>query len=308
MTPLPSLRQLRYLMALHQHGHFGRAAESCFVTQSSLSAAIQELEQMLGVSLVERSRRHVLFTPLGEKIVERSSHILRAVEDLVDLAQAGREPLTGALRLGVIPTIGPYVLPALMPRLQRACPKLKLYLREEQTAPLIDRLNAGELDLVLLALPYELDGLETMDLARDGLVVACAADHSFAGQERVQPEQLIDQPLLLLEDGHCLRHHALELCHLTNPGRNEVFQGTSLRTLVQMAASGLGVTLVPKIAEAIERQSVPGLVFRDLVTTAPSRIIALAWRRTSARRSEFRQFGELIAEGLPDRTGTAPTA
>ncbi|MDR3518380.1 MAG: LysR substrate-binding domain-containing protein [Azospirillaceae bacterium] len=302
MTPLPSLRQLRYLLALHQHRHFGRAAEACFVTQSSLSAAIQELEQIIGVSLVERSRRHVLFTPLGEQIVERTGRILREVEDLVEHAQAGREPLTGALRLGVIPTIGPYVLPDLMPRLRRAFPRLQLYLREDQTAPLIDRLNAGELDLVLLALPYETEALETLDLARDGLVVACPAGHPFAAQDGVSPDQLADQPLLLLEDGHCLRHHALELCHLTGPGRNEVFQGTSLRTLVQMAAAGVGITLVPKIAETIELRNVPGLVFRDLVTTAPSRTIALAWRRTSARRAEFQQLGQLIAAGLPPLT------
>ena len=291
MIPLPSLQQLRFLAAIAEHRHFGRAAASCAVTQSTLSAGIQELEQRLGASLVERSRKQLMLTPLGEEIVTRGRRLLSAAEDIVDLARGASEPLSGPLRLGVIPTIGPYLLPAIMRGLPKAFPKLRLFLREEQTAPLLEKLAGGELDLVLLALPYDVGDAETLELGADPLFVALPPGHRLARGKRVAGEALGGENLLLMEDGHCLRSHSLEACRLVGPGRNEVFQGTSLRTVVQMAAGGLGLTLVPQMALATELPADGSLVAKPLAADALARRIALAWRRSSARKAEFRRFG-----------------
>jgi LysR family transcriptional regulator, hydrogen peroxide-inducible genes activator len=293
----PSLRQLRYLVALAERGHFGRAAEACAVTQSTLSAGIQELEEGLGASLVERSKRHVLLTPLGHEIVERARRVLREAQDLAEAAQAGRSPLAGPLRLGVIPTVGPYLLPRLMPRLRRSFPELRLFIREEQTAPLLARLAAGELDVLLLARPYDLGEVETMDLGADEILVACPKSHPFAAADPVGPGRLKREGLLMLEDGHCLRSQALAACRLSGPDANEVFQGTSLRTLLQMVAEGLGVTLVPRMAVDSELPSGGRVVVRPLAPTQ-SRDIVLAWRRSSAHGAAFRRLGEVVVAAL----------
>jgi LysR family hydrogen peroxide-inducible transcriptional activator len=302
MKVLPSLQQLRFLSALAEERHFGRAAASCAVTQSTLSAGIQELEDRLGVSLVERRRRHVLLTPLGEEIVERGRRLLRDAEDLAELAKAGQEPLSGPLRLGVIPTISAYVIPAAMRGLARKFPKLKLYLREEQTASLLDKLEKGQLDAALIALPYDTGELETMALGEDRIVVALPKAHPLTRLKRLDEEQLAGEELLLMEDGHCLRSHALAACRLSGPDRNEVFQGTSLRTLLQMAAGGIGITLMPEMAVPAEIGAASGLVTRPL-DGDPSRIIALAWRRTSARKAEFRSFGRYVQSVLRQSSG-----
>src|SRR5215469_382176 len=249
---LPSLQQLRFLRSLAETLHFGRAAEACTVTQSTLSAGIQELEERLGVRLVERAGRRVMLTPLGEEVAERARRMLSDAEDLVDVARSAREPLSGPLRLGIIPTIGPYLAPPLMRGLRDAFPELRLYLREEQTAPALEKLAAGQLDLVLLALPYEVDAFETMSLGDDAILAALPAAHPLARSDAVKRDALVGEELLLLEDGHCLRSHALQACRLADTAPNEVFQGTSLRTLVQMAANGLGVTLVPALAADAE--------------------------------------------------------
>jgi len=299
ITSLPTPRQLRYLVALAEHGHFGRAAQACGVTQSTLSAGLKELEATLGVTLVERTRRSVLVTPLGQQVVERARRLLAETEDLVELARAGRDPLAGRLRLGVIPTIGPYLMPPALARLKRAFPKLQLYLREEQTAPLLEKLAAGALDLVLIALPYDTGDLEIMTIAEDEILLAAPAGHVLAGQPLVKDAQLRDQPLMLLEDGHCLRAHALEACNLTGAGRNEIFQGTSLRTLVQMVASGLGLTLVPRIAVTAELP--PGGAVRA-VPLGPgrhARTLALAWRRGGAQADAYRRLGAVLKLLLP---------
>src|SRR6266852_4393626 len=274
MTPLPSLQQLRFLSALAEHKHFGHAA-ACAVTQSTLSAGLQELEERLGVSLVERSRRHVLLTPLGEEIVARGRRLLRDAEDLAEAARSGRAPLSGPLRLGIIPTIGAYFIPGIMPGLARAFPQLKLYLREEQTALVLDKLEKGQLDLALIALPYDTGDLETMTLAEDRILVALPKAHPLAQAKRIERADLAGEALLLMEDGHCLRSHALEACRLAGPDRNEVFQGTSLRTLLQMAAGGIGITLMPEMA--------------------------VAWRRSSARKAEFRTLGRHFKAALEGR-------
>ena len=297
MTPLPSLRQLRYLVALVEHRHFGHAAAACSVTQSTLSAAIQELENLLGVSLVERSKRHVLITPLGTTIATRAARVLREAEDLVGSANVWREPLSGTLRLGVIPTIGPYLLPRLMLAARQAFPQLRLYVREEQTAGLIDKLASGQLDLLVIALPFGLDEtVEVEEIGEDEILVACPADHPFATLDRVESEALRSTGLLMLEDGHCLRSHALTACGLAGADHNEVFQGTGLRTLVQMVAAGLGVTLLPRLAVETELSSAEGAVqVRPIGPGRHARRIALAWRRSSARKAEFRRLGNFAA-------------
>jgi LysR family transcriptional regulator, hydrogen peroxide-inducible genes activator len=294
MTPLPSLQQLRFLAAVAEHRHFGRAAAACAVTQSTLSAGIQELEDRLGAVLVERNRRNVMLTPLGEEVVTRGQRLLSDATDLVELARNSGEPLSGPLRLGVIPTIAPYLVPPLMQGLAQEFPKLQLYLREEQTAPLLEKLGAGQLDLVLMALPYDVGDFETLELGEDRILVALPRDHALARQPRIDRDALAKENLLLMEDGHCLRNHALEACRLAGPNRNEVFQGTSLRTVIQMAAGGLGVSLIPQMAVAAELPADGSLVARPLSADAPPRRIALAWRRSAARKADFRRFGAYV--------------
>jgi len=293
MIYLPSLQQLRFLSALAEHRHFGRAAEACAVTQSTLSAGLQELEDRLGVKLVERNRRRVLLTSTGEEIVARGRRLLRDAEDLAEAAKSAQAPLSGPLRLGVIPTIAPYVITAAMRGLAAAFPKLRLYLREEQTAALLAKLEQGKLDLALIALPYATGDFETMVLAADPILVALPPAHPLARARRIDETDLAGEELLLMEDGHCLRSHALEACRLTGPDRNEVFQGTSLKTLLQMAAGGIGITLMPEMAVATEITPGSGLVTRALAG-APARRIALAWRKSSARKAEFRAFGDYL--------------
>lgn len=298
MKRLPSLRQLRYLCALEEHLHFGRAAEACAVTQSTLSAGLQELEAALSAPLVERTKRRVLLTPSGREVAARARGLLRAAEDLVDAAQGSGEPLSGDLRLGLIPTVGPYLLPRILPNLRAAYPKLKLYLREDQTAALLEQLQAGRLDAVVLALPYDIGDLETATIAQDPLLLLCPSDHPLAARPEVDAASLKDAPLLLLEGGHCLRDHALHACQLRDADRHETFQGTSLRTLVPMVASGLGVTLVPSMALEAEAPEDSGLVARPLKSQAGARQIALAWRRGSPRAAEFRLLGQALADAL----------
>ena len=297
MNNLPSLQQLRFLSALAEHQHFGRAAAACNVTQSTLSAGLQELEERLGASLVERDRRHVLLTPLGSEIVVRGRKLLRDAEDLADLAQLSKEPLSGPLRLGVIPTICAYVIPAAVEGLSAAFPKLKLYLREEQSDPLLDKLDKGKLDLLLLALPYDIGNVQTMALGEDHIFAAIPKNHRLANAKQIERDELACELLLLMEDGHCLRSHALRACRLSKADDNEEFQGTSLRTLLQMTAGGIGVTLVPEMAVGTEITPGSGLVARRLAGD-PSRTIALAWRRGSARKQEFRTFGRYLKSVL----------
>jgi LysR family hydrogen peroxide-inducible transcriptional activator len=296
MTNLPTLRQLRYLCAVADHLHFGKAAASCAVSQSTLSAGIQELEAGLGAALVERTKRQVMLTPLGREVATGSRRLLRESEDLVALARSAAAPLSGELYLGVIPTIGPYLLPRALPLLQTRYPKLRLYLREEQSAALLEGLAQGRLDLVLLALPYDIGDLETMSVGRDELVLVCPANHALAGLREVTTAALADTEMLMLEEGHCLREHALRACGRAAWRGREVFQGTSLKTLVTMVASGLGVTLLPGMAVSSEVDKKTGLVTMPIAKTNAARQIALAWRRSSPRVKEFRLFGETFRE------------
>ncbi|MFO1061943.1 MAG: hydrogen peroxide-inducible genes activator [Dongiaceae bacterium] len=255
---LPTLKQLRHLVGLAEHGHFGRAAEALAVTQSTLSASLKELEGVLGAALVDRTRRRVVFTPLGRETVERARRLLEDAEALARAAAASRAPLTGTIRLGVIPTIGPFLLPPVLPALRRAYPALRLYLREDLTERLLAQLQEGSLDLLLLALPYDCGSAETLPLFDDRFAAALPEGHRLAAGRVVAPDALEEEPLLLLQDGHCLRDHVLSACGLGAPRHADEFAGTSLPTLVQMVDNGLGVTLLPELALASGSSPAPG--------------------------------------------------
>ena len=244
---LPTIKQLQYLVALRQHGHFGKAAESCFVTQSTLSAGIRELESLIGITLVERTRRVVRFTPLGLRIAEKAQRILREAEELADMARAAGKPLSGELRLGVIPTIAPFLLPRLLPRLRKDWPSLKLYLREDTSQVACEALHRGQLDCVLLALPYSCGDVDSAPLFDDSLFVAFPRGEAPAGRV-VEVDALDENRMLLLEDGHCLKVHALFACNRPELRAHATMLGTSLHTLVQMVDNGLGVTFIPSMA------------------------------------------------------------
>ena len=291
---LPTLKQLQYLVALHTHGHFGRAAEACFVTQSTLSAGIKELETLIGVTLVERTRRVVRFSPLGLRVAEKARRILRETEDLADMVRASGKPLAGELRLGVIPTIAPFLLPALLPRLRAQWPDLKLFLREETSAAACKALHRGQLDCVLLALPYACGEVERVELFEDQFLVAFPPEAARGLPEKVKPAAIDETKLLLLEDGHCLKDHVLSACNRPELRAEAAILGTSLHTLVQMVDNGLGMTLVPKMAVEAGLLAGTGVVARPLDAEHPSRSIALVWRRGSPREKEFR----LLADAL----------
>jgi len=299
MKVLPTLRQLQYLVAVAHHRHFGRAAESCFVTQSTLSSGIQDLEAALDCRLIERgSRRGVVLTPLAEEVVLRSQALLRDADALVEEVEAARRPLAGHLRLGVIPTIGPYLLPRVLPEVRSSYPDLKLYLREDQSARVLDGLRSGALDCAVIATPYATGDLATMDLGRDELLVAMPAGHPLADEAEIVPERLESEDMLLLEDGHCLRDHALGACPGHQLRANQEIQATSLNTLMQMVASGLGLTLLPEMALAAETRRASGVVARRFVSPRPSRGVALVWRPTSPRHKEFELLGGLFRDRM----------
>lgn len=294
MRLLPSLKQLEYLDALARTGHFGRAAERCNVTPSTLSAGIRELEDLLGVAVAERTKRVVLITDIGRELAARAHGLLSGAEDLMAVAAAHREPLAGDLKLGAIPTIGPFLLPDAVPALNAAFPKLRIYLREHQTVDLLARLRAGELDLALIALPWETDGLAVRPLFEDAFRFACHADHPLAGRRRITVDDLAAEPLLLLEEGHCLRGHALDACRLTASALRGQFEATSLATLVQMVAAGLGVTLLPELA--IRVGITAGTDIRLVPLAQPAtRQIGLVWRSATPRGVAFEEIATTLA-------------
>jgi LysR family hydrogen peroxide-inducible transcriptional activator len=295
----PTIKQLQYLVALRQHGHFGKAAESCFVTQSTLSAGLRELENLLGVTLVERTRRVVRFTPLGEKIADKAVRLLRESEELTDLARAEGQPLQGELRMGVIPTIAPFLLPAMLPRLRSQWPNLKLFLREETSQAACDALQRGQLDCVLLALPYSCGDIDKASLFDDRLFIAYPKGEA-PGDLLVDPGTIDEARLLMLEDGHCLKDHALSACNRPEMRAEAAMMGTSLHTLVQMVDNGLGVTFVP--AMAIEAGILEGTAVeaRPLKSDHGFRRIALVWRRSSPREEEFHLLAEALRQIAKD--------
>ncbi|HTI84551.1 MAG TPA: hydrogen peroxide-inducible genes activator [Acetobacteraceae bacterium] len=299
MIPLPSPQQLRYLTALAESRHFGRAALACAVTQSTLSAGILTLERQLDAAILDRSAgKHVVFTPLGLELVERAGGALAALEAVVEAAAAARTPLSGPLRLGVIPTIGAFLLPRLMPVLRESFPRLKLFLREDTTARLVERLAANRLDMLLLALPCDCGGADSQPVARDEFLVALPAGHRLAAQEQIPVAVLAGERLLLLEDGHCLRDQALAVCGLLAGDREgqDGFAATSLHTLVQMVAGGLGVTLLPRLAINAGIAESTGVVLRPLSAAGAWRTLGLAWRPNAPRATEYRALVPLLSE------------
>ena len=295
-TYLPTLKQLQYLIALKDHGHFGRAAESCFVTQSTLSAGIRELEALIGVTLVERTRRVVRFTPLGERIAAKARKVLREAEELGDMARAAGRPLSGEMRMSVIPTIAPFLLPRILPRLRTDYPDLKLFLREEPSAAACESLHNGRADCVLLALPYACGEVTAHPLFDDRLFLAFPDGEMPGAPAPVAADEIDETRLLLLEDGHCLKEHALAACNRPELRAEAQMLGTSLHTIVQMVDNGLGVTMLPEMALKAGILDHTGIRARPLAGDHPMRTIALAWRRASPRERDFLLLAEVLAE------------
>src|SRR5690348_1403325 len=311
---LPTIKQLKYLVALRRYGHFGKAADACFVTQSTLSAGLRELETLLGVTLVERTRRVVRFTALGEKVADKAVRVLREAEELSAIAGAEGQPLHGELRMGVIPTIAPFLLPAMLPRLRSEWPALKLYLREETSNAACEALHRGQLDCVLLALPYSCGDIDSALLFTDPLYVAFPPGEAPRAHA-VDAATIDENRLLLLEDGHCLKDHALSACNRPEIRAHASMMGTSLHTLVQMVDNGLGLTFVPGMA--IETGILQGtrVDAKRLESAHGFRRIALIWRRSSPRENDFQllattlrriardlipELGPVITDGLKE--------
>ena len=292
---LPSTKQLQYFVALVEHGHFGRAAEASFVSQSAFSNAIKELENTLDAHLVDRTNRQVTITALGQQVAVQARLVLRDLGDLVEMASGAAQPLTGELRLGVIPTIAPFLLPRILPMLRRKYPQLKLYLTEDQTQRVYERLMDGELDLLLLDLPWEMRGVDLLPLYNDPFRLACRE-----GTERVDPEnyrfsRLDADSVLLLEDGHCLRDHALAACKIRDVQKIQPFAASSLLTLIEMVDADLGITFLPAMAEGSVMLRNTRVKLYPLAESS-YRQIGLAWRKGSNRVEEFELLGEFLTE------------
>ncbi len=283
---LPTVKQLRYFLALTESLHFGRAADACFVSQSAFSNAIKELESTLGVQLVDRNNRNVTISAIGQDVAVQARLVVRDLESLVEMTQGQTEPLGGELRLGVIPTIAPFMLPRALPRLRKAYPALRLYLIEDQTQRIYDRLLDGELDVLLLALPWPMRNVETLELFRDRF---CRAYR--AGSE--------EESILLLEDGHCLRDHALDACRIRNSDKVQRFGASSLLTLIEMVDADLATTYLPEMAKgsALLKNT---RVRLDAPADKSYRTIGLAWRKGSGRGDEFELLGRNLAECFAD--------
>ncbi|CAO5256185.1 LysR substrate-binding domain-containing protein [Frankia sp. AgKG'84/4] len=298
-SPQPTITQLRALVAVADHRHFGRAAAGLHVSQPTLSSAVAALERTLGVQLVERTTRSVLLTVVGEDVVERARGVLGAVDDLTDVAVRAREPLVGDIRLGVIPTVAPYLLPRLLPALRERWPQTRLRLREAQTATLLAELRGGALDLALLALPNDEPGITEIPLYDEDFVLVMPDGHPLAGGSAVPVAALAGQDLLLLEDGHCFRAQALDVCHEAGARERSALRAASLSTIVQMVAGGLGLTLLPAGAVGVEVGEGRGLAVATFRRPAPHRRIGLAHRSTSARAGDWHLLATQIRAALP---------
>jgi LysR family hydrogen peroxide-inducible transcriptional activator len=292
-----TLKQLRYLSALEQYRHFGRAADACAISQPALSMQIRDLEDDLGVKLVERRPGDVTLTEIGIEVARRGDRLLSGARDLEDFARHRGRLLTGNLSLGIIPTLAPYVLPKILPLLQKRYADLTVELRETQTRQLLDELVRGALDVVLLALPVEEGELETLDLFEDQFLLAVPADDPRASGTRIKAKEVDPAQLILLEEGHCLRDQALAYCSSERRGSALGLGATSLATVMQMVANGFGVTLVPRVAADVEVRD--GRVkLLDFAQPQPGRTVGLAWRRTSPRRDDFVALGEVVKDAL----------
>ena len=291
-----NLRDLKYLLALADHKHFGRAAAACFISQPTLSTQIRKLEEELGVSLVERAPRKVMLTPAGRDAAERARRIVAEVEQMKEGARRSQDPEAGTVRLGIFPTLGPYLLPHVIPRIRERFPNLELLLIEEKSDVLQSRLHDGKLDAALLALPVHDDQLHSEFLFEEPFLLAVPENHPLAKRDSLSLSELSDQKLLLLEDGHCLREQALEVCRLSGANEKSEFRATSLETLRQMVAANVGITLLPTLAikpPVARSQNIHLLGFSD---SHPSRQIAMLWRRSSAMAGFLLELSKVFSE------------
>jgi LysR family transcriptional regulator, hydrogen peroxide-inducible genes activator len=305
-----NLKDLKYLVALADTGHFGRAAERSFVSQPTLSAQLKKLEEYLGVKLVERQPKNVQLTEVGRQIVVRARRMLDEGEEIIALARSNTDPFAGKLKVALIPTIGPYLLPRVMPKIRKAVPHLGLMLYEYQTEALLKRLRDGEIDLGIVALPVPQDGLESRALYEEAFTVALPNHHPLAAKATIKVQDLKGQTLLLLEDGHCLRDQALEVCSRVDIREAEDFRATSLETLRQMVVAGLGITLLPELAVEAPFGSQRGMAIRQFTKPTPSRTVGAVWRKSSTRAAAIAAVcdvfaGTMAKKGL--RTGTFRT-
>ena len=297
---LPTLKQLKYLIELERHGHFGRAADACSVTQSTLSAGLQALENLLNCRLVERTKRRVIFTELGKEITHRAVGLLCQAEEIATLAQHRGKSLSGDLRLGAIPTIAPYLLPQTLTKLRQDYPDLRLYLIEDETARLVKRMREGTLEAALMAFPYDEPSLEWIELAEDPFLLAHPAEHAITKMKSSDAQQLLETPalqeeLILLEEGHCLRDHALSVFHADKLKLRTTLQASSLLTLVHMVANGLGITLLPALACQTSLLEGTNINLTPLAGQASYRKLGLAWRNSSVRKSELKLLSEYLS-------------
>jgi LysR family hydrogen peroxide-inducible transcriptional activator len=298
------LKDLRYLVAVADTRHFGQAAARCFVSQPTLSAQIKKLEDYLGVQLIERHPRRIALTEAGGQVVTRARRIIEASDEIVALAETRRDPLAGRLRMALLPTIGPYLLPLVATRIRRKLPRLELLLYEYQTGPMLEHLHAGDIDMGVLALPVAAEGLVERRLFDEPFVVAVPEQHQLAGRRSVRPADLNGETLLLLEDGHCLREQALDICARTDAHEKQDFRATSLETLRQMVASGGGITLLPQLASTGAYGNARGVATVPFVQPAPVRHIGALWRKTTARGAAIDAVCDVIAETVPRQVGT----
>ena len=297
---LPTLRQLQYLTTVVELRHFGHAAEKCFVTQSTLSAGIQDLEELLEVALLERTNRKVIPTPIGEEIAQRARQILSLSEDLVDVAFSEKNPLSGRIRVGVIPTISPFLLPRVLPNVRQRLPELEVLLVEDQSERLLDQLESGEIDVAVLAFPFNTRGLSYKIFAEEHFWIALPKAHPLAKLDKIKAQQLPVSELLLLAEGHCMREHALSACQLPTSTQRKSMQATSLYTLIEMVASGLGITLIPEMAVNSDMVRHADICLRklDSKTGDAIREIGLVWRPSYRRTETLEQLTAYFTEAL----------
>jgi LysR family transcriptional regulator, hydrogen peroxide-inducible genes activator len=293
-----NLKDLKYLVALADTGHFGKAAERTFVSQPTLSAQLKKLEEYLGVKLVERQPRNVQLTEVGKQVVVRARRMLDEGDQIVALARSNKDPLAGRLKLALIPTIGPYLLPRVMQKIRKALPQLGLMLYEHQTEALLKRLHDGEIDLGIMALPIAQDGMETRELYEEAFTVALPNHHALAAKSTIKVQDLKGQTLLLLEDGHCLRDQALEVCSRIDIREAEDFRATSLETLRQMVVAGLGITLLPETAVESPFGSQRGLTIRQFSKPVPTRTVGAVWRKSSTRVEAIAAVCDILAGAM----------
>ena len=295
-----NLRDLKYFVALADTRHFGKAAERSFVSQPTLSAQIKKLENYLGVQLIERQPRKVTLTESGLKILPLARRILQESDEIVSLARNEHDPLSGKLKVGLIPTVGPYLLPLVTRKLRKQLPRLKLMLYEYQTQPLLERLRAGDIELGILALPVPLDGLDSRELYEESFSVAVPNDSPLAKKSSIRIDDLNGETVLLLEDGHCLRDQALEVCSRIDVKESDDYRATSLETLRQMVAAGLGLTLLPELATRGPFGSGHGLTVKSFARPVPSRTVGAVWRKSSARADAINAVCDVVAAAMEE--------